>query len=66
MAETAPTESFVLITGAAGGLGRTFAAECAARGWHLLLTDLHANPSKRWPRVCAASLACGLWLCPAT
>jgi len=44
MAETAPTESFVLITGAAGGLGRTFAAECAARGWHLLLTDLHAEP----------------------
>ncbi len=44
MAETAPTESYVLITGAAGGLGRTFAAECAERGWHLLLTDLHAAP----------------------
>lgn len=44
MAETALTESYVLITGAAGGLGRTFAAECAERGWHLLLTDLHAAP----------------------
>lgn len=44
MAETTSPDSYVLITGAAGGLGRTFAAECAARGWHLLLTDLHAAP----------------------
>jgi uncharacterized protein len=32
--------SFVLITGAAGGLGKALAAECAARGWNLFLTDL--------------------------
>jgi short-subunit dehydrogenase len=31
--------SYVLITGAGGGLGKAFAAECAARGWRLLLTD---------------------------
>ncbi len=37
-------DSYVLITGAAGGLGKTFAAECAARGWHLLLTDLRSEP----------------------
>jgi short-subunit dehydrogenase len=32
--------STVLITGAAGGLGKAFAAECASRGWNLFLTDL--------------------------
>lgn len=32
--------SYVLITGAAGGLGKAFAAECASRGWDLFLTDL--------------------------
>ncbi|MCB2202551.1 SDR family NAD(P)-dependent oxidoreductase [bacterium] len=30
----------VCITGAAGGLGKAFAKECAARGWDLYLTDL--------------------------
>jgi len=34
--------SYVLITGAAGGLGKAFAAEAAARGWRLLLTDTSA------------------------
>ncbi len=33
----------VLITGAAGGLGRVFALECAARGYDLLLTDRNEN-----------------------
>lgn len=32
--------SYVLITGAAGGLGKAFAAECASRGWSVFLTDL--------------------------
>ena len=32
--------SYVLITGATGGLGKAFAAECASRGWNLFLTDL--------------------------
>ncbi|MCL2367439.1 MAG: SDR family NAD(P)-dependent oxidoreductase [Oscillospiraceae bacterium] len=32
----------VLITGAAGGLGRAFAAECASRGFDLFLTDISA------------------------
>lgn len=35
-------KSYVLISGAAGGLGKAFAAECAARGWNLFLTDLSA------------------------
>lgn len=33
-------KSFVLITGAAGGLGKAFAVECASRGWNLFLTDI--------------------------
>ena len=32
---------FVLITGAAGGLGRVFAAACAKRGYALFLTDIN-------------------------
>jgi len=32
-----------MITGAAGGLGRALAAECASRGWNLFLTDLAAD-----------------------
>ena len=30
----------VIITGAAGGLGRAMAVECARRGWRLFLTDV--------------------------
>lgn len=37
-------KSYVLITGATGGLGKAFSAECAARGWDILLTD--QNPEK--------------------
>lgn len=44
MADHTSPDSCILITGAAGGLGRTFAAECAERGNYLLLTDLHAAP----------------------
>jgi len=33
----------VMITGAAGGLGRAFAVECAARGYDLLLTDMNES-----------------------
>jgi short-subunit dehydrogenase len=32
--------TYALITGAAGGLGRALAAECAAQGWDLFLTDI--------------------------
>ncbi len=35
--------SWILITGATGGLGRAFAVECASRGWRLFLTDLHED-----------------------
>lgn len=34
----------VCITGAAGGLGKAFAVECANRGWDLFLTDLSPEP----------------------
>ena len=33
----------VLITGAAGGLGRAMAVECAKRGYNLFLTDINAH-----------------------
>ncbi|MDP4089946.1 MAG: SDR family NAD(P)-dependent oxidoreductase [Bacillota bacterium] len=33
----------VLITGAAGGLGRAFANECAKRGYKLILTDINES-----------------------
>ena len=33
----------VLITGAAGGLGRAMAVECAKRGYNLFLTDINEN-----------------------
>ena len=33
----------VMITGAAGGLGRAFANECASRGYNLLLTDINED-----------------------
>jgi short-subunit dehydrogenase len=33
----------VVITGATGGLGKAFAAECASRGWNLFLTDLRED-----------------------
>jgi len=32
--------SWIMITGATGGLGKAFAVECASRGWNLFLTDL--------------------------
>ena len=32
--------SLVFLTGAAGGLGKAFAVECARRGWDLYLTDI--------------------------
>jgi short-subunit dehydrogenase len=34
---------YALITAAAGGIGKAFAAECAARGWNLFLVDLRAE-----------------------
>lgn len=33
-------KSYVMITGASGGVGKAFCAECAARGWDLFITDL--------------------------
>jgi short-subunit dehydrogenase len=36
-------KSLVLISGAAGGLGKAFAVECASRGWDLFLTDVHSE-----------------------
>ena len=36
--------SYVMISGATGGLGKAFAVECASRGHDLYLTDLRAEP----------------------
>ncbi len=36
----------VMITGAAGGLGRAMAVECAKRGYNLFLTDINENGLK--------------------
>ncbi len=33
-------KSYVMITGAGGGLGKAFVMECAERGWNLFLTDI--------------------------
>ena len=33
-------KSYVFITGAAGGLGKAFASECAARHWNVFITDI--------------------------
>lgn len=60
-------KEYVLITGATGGLGKAFAAECAARGWNLFLTDL-SDPAldrlvaglKRMYEVQVESYACDL------
>jgi len=41
--QTSPA-SLVAISGAAGGLGKAFAVECASRGYDLFLTDLAAAP----------------------
>ena len=37
----------VLITGAAGGLGRAMAVECGKRGYNLFLTDVNADGLRR-------------------
>jgi short-subunit dehydrogenase len=37
-------KSYMCITGAAGGLGKAFSAECASRGWDLIITDIHTQP----------------------
>ncbi len=36
--------SYIMISGATGGLGKAFAVECASRGYDLFLTDLAAGP----------------------
>jgi len=37
-------KSYVLITGATGGLGRAFVHDAASRGWDLYLTDIPGSP----------------------
>jgi short-subunit dehydrogenase len=39
--------SRVLITGAAGGLGKAFSVDCARRGWDLFLTDIDGERLRR-------------------
>lgn len=44
MTVSAASVPSVVISGAAGGLGKAFAVECASRGWDLFLTDLRQEP----------------------
>lgn len=60
-------KSYVLITGATGGLGKAFVAECASRGWDLFLTDLRepaldavAQGAERLYNVRVVTSACDL------
>ncbi len=46
-------DSYIMITGALGGLGSELARECARRGYNLYLTDIPAEASQ----VCAAMSA---------
>lgn len=39
-------KSYVMITGAAGGLGKAFVLECAKRGYNLFLTDINESSLK--------------------
>ena len=57
----------VLITGASGGLGRAFAAECGRRGYNLFLVDINAqglaalkSGLERRFSVCVATMTCDL------
>ncbi len=47
--------SLVAISGAAGGLGKAFAVECASRGYDLLLTDLAPAPLETLARSLGAT-----------
>jgi len=49
--------SLVMISGAAGGLGKAFAVECASRGWDLFLTDLNLESLERLACALRASYA---------
>jgi short-subunit dehydrogenase len=44
MDTTSQNSQCALITGAAGGLGKAFAVECASRGWDVHLTDRFERP----------------------
>jgi len=57
----------VMITGASGGLGRAFAAECASRGYNIFLTDINEegllylqSGLERQYGVCVTVKACDL------
>jgi uncharacterized protein len=57
----------VMITGASGGLGRAFSAECASRGYNLFLTDINEaglmylqSGLERQYNVCVTVKACDL------
>jgi len=40
-------QPWVCLTRAAGGLGKAFAMDCAARGWDLCLTDVFPEKLER-------------------
>ena len=45
-------KSYVMITGAGGGLGKAFVMECAERGWDLFLTDIDKEHLNEIAKTC--------------
>ncbi len=57
-------KSWILVTGATGGLGKAFAVECASRGWAVAITDLRAEPLDTLAESLRNTYGVGVWTLP--